>query len=324
MTAVFARLSVLVLTMVLLAGAGGPLAGAQEIKGPIKVIVPYPAGGGSDVLARLIADKLKDILKETVIVENKAGAGGRIGTEYAKAQPPDGSSMLFINPALFIVGPMVYPSLPYDPDKDFRPLCQVNTYEFVLAVPAGSPIKDVPGLIAWMKQNPGQASFGSPAAGSLPHFFGLMIGKYAGVKMVHVPYAGSAPLLTALIGNQVPMGVDVFDNFNPHHPDKIRMLATAGLTRKRQDIPTFMELGYKEIVGVGWNGIVVPAATPAPVVKKLNEAVVKAVAMPDVTEKIVNMGSEVRVGTPEAFGKVLEEDREKWGPIIKESGFKAN
>jgi tripartite-type tricarboxylate transporter receptor subunit TctC len=297
---------------------------AQEIKGPIRIIVPYPAGGGSDVLARLIADKMKDSLKTTVIVENKPGAGGRIGTEYAKGQPADGSSMLFVNPALFVVGPMVYSKLPYDPDKDFKPLSAINTYEFVLAIPASSPIKDVKGLIEWMKKNPKEANYGSPAAGSLPHFFGLMISKYAGVEMVHVPYAGSAPLLTALIGAQIPMAVDVFDNYFPHHPDKIRILATAGSSRKHPDIPTFKDLGYKDIQGVGWNGIVVPFQTPAPIIEKLNQAAVKAVKMPDVTQKIQQMGSDVTGTTPEEFGKILKQDRENWGPIIKASGFKAD
>ncbi len=297
---------------------------AQDIKGPIRIIVPYPAGGGSDVLARLIADQLKDILNTTVIVENKPGAGGRIGTEYAKNQPADGTSMLFVNPALFVVSPMVYTKLAYNPDKDFKPVTQVSTYEFVLAVPATSPIKDVPQLIAWMKQNPNQANFGSPAAGSLPHFFGLMIGKYAGVEMVHIPYGGSAPLLTALIGDQVPMAVDVFDHMNPHHPEKIRILATAGETRKRPDVPTFKDLGYEKIVGVGWNGIVVPYGTPQPVIEKLNAALVKAVNTPAVRDKIQKMGSDVAGGSPEAFGKVLKRDREEWGPVIQGSGFKVN
>ncbi len=300
------------------------LGSAQEIKGPIKIIVPYPAGGGSDVLARLIADKLKDSLSQTVIVENKPGAGGRIGTEYAKGQPADGSSMLFVNPALFVVSPMVYSKLSYDPDKDFNPLSQINTYEFVLSVPGSSSIKDVKGLMEWMKKNPKQANYGSPAAGSLPHFFGLMISKYAGVEMVHAPYSGSAPLVTALIGAQIPMAVDVFDTHIQHHPDKIRILATAGASRKHPDIPTFKELGYKDIEGVGWNGIVVPSKTPKPVIDKLNQAVVKAIKMPDVTQKIQQMGSDVTGTTAEEFGNILKHDREKWGPIIKASGFKAD
>lgn len=322
MKSVFIKFAVVVVVALVLTAFGGSPGSAQEIKGPIKIIVPYPAGGGSDVLGRLIADKLKDLLKETVIVENKPGAGGRIGTEYAKGQPADGSSMLLVNPALFVVNPMVYSKLPYDPDKDFKPLSQLNTYEFVLAVPASSPIKDVKGLIEWMKKNPKEANFGSPAAGSLPHFFGLMISKYAGVEMVHVSYSGTAPLLTALIGGQIPMAVDVYDAYIPHHPDKIRILATAGTTRKRPDIPTFIDLGYKDIEGVGWNGVVVPFNTPKPIIDKLNEAVVKAVKMPDVTEKIQKMGSDVTGTTAEGFGKILKHDREKWGPVIKGSGFK--
>jgi tripartite-type tricarboxylate transporter receptor subunit TctC len=300
-----------------------PLGSAQEIKGPIKIIVPYPPGGSSDVLARLIADKLKDSLGQTVIVENKPGAGGRIGTEYAKGQPADGSSMLFVNPALFVVSPLVYSKLPYDPDNDFKPLSQINTYEFVLSVPGSSAIKDVKSLIEWMKKNPKQANYGSPAAGSLPHFFGLMISKYAGVEMVHASYSGSAPLVTALIGGQIPMAVDVFDVHIQHHPEKIRILATAGASRKHPDIPTFKELGYKEIEGVGWNGIVVPFKTPKPIIDKLSQAVVNAIKMPDVTQKIQQMGSAVTGTTAEGFGNILKHDREKWGPIIKASGFKA-
>jgi tripartite-type tricarboxylate transporter receptor subunit TctC len=295
---------------------------AQEIKGPIKIIVPYPAGGGSDAQARLIADKLKDLLGQTVVVENKTGAGGRVGTEYAKGLPADGTSMLMMNPALFVVNPFVLSKLPYDPDKDFVPISQTTVYQFVCSVPASSPIKDVKGLMEWLKKNPKEANFGSPATGSLPHFFGLMISKHAGVEMVHASYNGSAPLVTALIGGQIPMGVDTYDVQSPHHPDKIRILATAGSSRKNPDIPTFKELGYKEIEGVGWNGIVVPAGTPKPVVDKLSQAIVKAIQMPDVAEKIRNMGSDVTGTTPEAFAQIIKQDRDKWGPVIKASGFK--
>lgn len=296
---------------------------AQEIKGPIKIIVPYAAGGSSDIVARLIADKLKDILGQAVIVENKPGAGGRIGAEYAKGQPADGSSMLVMNPALFVVSPLVYSKLPYDPDKDFRPLSQVQVYQFVLSVPASSLIKDVKGLIEWVKKNPNQANYGSPAAGSLPHFFGLMVGKYAGVEMVHVSYNGSGPLITALIGGQIPMGVDTYDAQSQYHPDKIRILATAGASRKHPDIPTFKELGYKDIEGVGWNGIVVPAKTPQAVVDKLSQAIIKIIKMPDVTQKLQQLGADATGTTAEEFGRIIKQDREKWGPIIKASGFKA-
>lgn len=317
------KLGVVVGIAIVVSIFGISLGVAQEIKGPIKIIVPYPAGGGSDVVARLIADKLKDLLGQTVIVENKPGAGGRVGTDYAKGQPADGSSMLVMNPALFVVNPFVYFKLPYDPDKDFTPVSQVTIYQFVLSVPASSPIKDVKGLMEWLKKNPKEANYGSPAAGSLPHFFGLMIGKYAGVEMVHAPYGGSAPLITALIGGHIPMGIDTYEAQSPHHPDKIRILATAGASRKHPDIPTFKELGYKDIEGVGWNGIVVSSRTPKSVVDKLSQAIIKAVKMHDVTEKLQKLGADVTGTTAEEFIMIIKQDREKWGPLIKASGFKA-
>jgi len=323
MRSLFTRLCVVVIiaAVVGLFGAGVP--SAQEIKGPIKIVVPYPAGGGSDVVARLIADKLKDSLGQTVIVENKPGAGGRIGTEFVKGQPADGATMLVVNPALFVVAPVVFSKLAYDPDADFAPVSLIYTYQFCVSVPPTSAIKDVKGLVEWIKKNPNQANYGSPAAGSLPHFFGLMIGKAAGVEMVHSSYNGSGPLVTALIGNQIPMGVDAYDAQSAYHPDKIRILATAGTARKKPDIPTFKEQGFPEIEGVGWNAIVVPAKTPKPVIDKLSAAIAKAVKSPDVVEKIQGLGSDAVGSTPAEFSATLKKDRERWVPIIKASGFKA-
>ena len=323
MRSFFTRLCVVLMVSGFLCIVAAGVAPAQEIKGPIKIVVPYPAGGGSDVVARLIADKLKDSLGQTVIVENKPGAGGRIGTEYVKGQPADGTSMLVVNPALFVVAPVVFSKLTYDPDADFAPVSLITTYQFCLSVPATSPIKDVKGLIEWIKKNPNQANYGSPAAGSLPHFFGLMIGKAAGVEMVHSSYNGSGPLATALIGGQIPMGVDAYDVQSAYHPDKIRILATAGKTRKRPDIPTFKEQGYPEIEGEGWNAIVVPGKTPKPIIDKLSAAIAKAVKSPDVVEKIQGLGSDAVGTTPEECNAVFKKDRERWVPVIKASGFKA-
>lgn len=297
---------------------------AQEIKGPIKIIVPYPAGGGSDVVARLIADKIKDSLGQPTIVENKTGAGGRIGTEYAKTQPADGTALLMVNPALFIVNPLVFKNLAYDPTKDFELVSLVTTYQFCLSIPAGAPQKTVAELMEWIRKNPNQANYGSPAAGSLPHFFGLMISKAAGVDMVHSSYNGSGPLVTALIGNQIPMGVDAIDAQSQYHPDKIRILATSGTSRKHPDIPTFIEQGFPEIQGVGWNALVVPAKTPPAIVKRLSEAVVAALKMPDVAEKVKATGNDVMGTTPEEFAAIYKKDVERWTPVIKASGFKAD
>ncbi|HSO63058.1 MAG TPA: Bug family tripartite tricarboxylate transporter substrate binding protein [Desulfobacterales bacterium] len=324
MRSLFTRLCVVVIVAAVVGLFGAGVPSAQEIKGPIKIVVPYPAGGGSDVVARLIADKLKDSLGQTVIVENKPGAGGRIGTEYVKGQPADGATMLVVNPALFVVAPVVFSKLAYDPDADFAPVSLITAYQFCVSVPATSTVKDVKGLIDWIKKNPNQANYGSPATGSLPHFFGLMIAKAAGVEMVHSSYNGSGPLVTALIGSQIPMGVDAYDAQSAYHPDKIRILATAGTTRKKPDIPTFKEQGYAEIEGVGWNAIVVPAKTPKAVIDKLSAAIVKAVKSPDVVEKIQGLGNDAVGTTPEEFSVTLKKDRERWVPVIKASGFKAD
>lgn len=289
----------------------------------LRIVVPYPPGGGSDLVARVLADKLKTILARQVIVENKPGAGGRVGTEYAKGLPPDGTSMLVVNPALFVVNPVVYTKLGYDPDKDFQPLSQITIYQFVVSVPASSPAKNFKELLNWLKEHPKEANFGSPAAGSLPHFFGLMVGKYAGVELVHVPYNGSAPLVTALMGGQIPMGIDTYEAQSPHHPEKIRILATAGTTRKHPEIPTLLELGFPEIQGVGWNGLVVPAKTPKDVVQQLSKAVIEAMKSPDVASKIKDLGVDPTGTTPEEFAKIIQEDRKRWVPVIQASGFKA-
>jgi len=323
MRSIFTRLCIVLMVGSFFCLVTASVAPAQDIKGPIKIIVAYPAGGGTDVIMRLIADKLKDSLGQPVIVENKAGAGGRIGAEYAKTQPADGSSMLVVNPAIFVVAPVVFPKLGYNPDTDFAPVSLISTYEFCISVPAGSSVKDLKGLIDWIKKNPNQANYGSPAAGSLPHFFGLMIGKVAGVELVHSSYNGSGPLTTALIGNQIPMAVDAYDVQSAYHPDKIRILATAGKARKKPDIPTSTEQGFPEIEGIGWNAVVIPAKTPKPIVDKLSAAIAKAVKSPDVVAKIQGMGSDAAGTTPEEFAAVLKKDRERWVPVIKASGFKA-
>jgi tripartite-type tricarboxylate transporter receptor subunit TctC len=321
-TAKHVVLWILGLAVAALGFLGGSLVHAQSSGDTLKIVVPYPAGGGSDVVARLLAEKLKVSLARPVIVENKPGAGGRVGTEYAKGLPPDGSSMLVVNPALFVVNPVVYPKLDYDPDKDFQPLSQITVYHFVLSVPASSPARDFKELLKWLKEHPKEANFGSPAAGSLPHFFGLMVSRYAGVEMVHVPYNGSAPLVTALIGGQIPVGIDTYEAQSPHHPEKIRILATAGTSRKHPDIPTFSEMGFSEIQGVGWNGLVVPARTPREVVERLSRAVMEAIKSPDVASRIKELGVDPTGTTPEEFARIIQEDRKRWVPVVQASGFK--
>ena len=198
----------------------------------MRIIVGFAAGGSSDIAARMLADKLKDSLGVPFIVENRVGAGGRIAAEALKNAAPDGTTFLLTPVVVPVLAPLVYKQLSYDPAKDFAPVAQVATYQFALAVGPDHPARSVPEFVAWLKANPTQANFGSPAPGSLPHFFGLMIGKATGVEMVHIAYKGGAPLATDLMGGQIPAGVDALsDMIELHRGGKVRIIATSGAQR---------------------------------------------------------------------------------------------
>jgi tripartite-type tricarboxylate transporter receptor subunit TctC len=192
---------ILVASAALTAGA----ANAQSVfKGPLKILVGFAADGSSDIAARMLADKLKDTLGLPVVVENRVGAGGRIAAEALKNAPPDGATLLLTPVVVPVLAPLVFKELNYDPAKDFAPVSQVATYQFAFAVAPNNPARTVPEFVAWLKANPTQANFGSPAPGSLPHFFGLMIGQATGIDMVHIAYKGGAPLASDLMGGRFP------------------------------------------------------------------------------------------------------------------------
>jgi tripartite-type tricarboxylate transporter receptor subunit TctC len=303
------------------------LATAQTMfKGPVRILVGFAAGGSSDIAARLIAEKLKDEIGAPVIVENKLGAGGRIAAEALKGAAPDGTTLLLVPVVVPVLAPLVYKQLGYEPAKDFAPVAQVATYQFGYAVGANHPAKNVAELIAWMKANPTQANFGSPAPGSLPHFFGLMVGKATGVDMVHVAYKGGAPLATDLMGGQIPVGIDALsDMLQLHRAGKIRIIATSGATRSPllPDVATFREQGFPSVEGTGWIGVYAPAKTPKAIVDLFSARIVKIVRMPDVRNKFLDLGYEPTGTTPEELAAIMAADTARWGPIIRASGFTA-
>jgi tripartite-type tricarboxylate transporter receptor subunit TctC len=317
-----------VLAVALLAGSAGS-ASAQEIKGPIKVVVGYPAGGSADVIGRLVADKMRDELKQPVIVENKVGAGGRVAAEYAKALPADGSAVMVANIAVMTLAPFSFAKLSYDPGRDFVPVAHAASFQLGFAVGPmtgkGAPAASMKDFIAWAGANKDKAAFGSPAAGSLPHFFGLLLGQGIGIDLLHVPFNGSAPMRTAVLGDQLPSVVDTVPDLTElHKGGKIRVLGTSGSKRSPAlpDVPTFAELGFANIVGNGWFGFYVPAGTPRPVVDRLNAAIVKALNALDVRERILALGFEPTGTSPEEFARIMAADAARWGPIIRASGFK--
>ncbi|HVZ53640.1 MAG TPA: Bug family tripartite tricarboxylate transporter substrate binding protein [Pseudolabrys sp.] len=290
---------------------------------PTRIVFPFAAGGSGDAIARLIADQLRMSLKETVIVENRTGAQGRIGVQDVKKAPPDGKTLLITPVAPMSIYQLVYKNLAYDPVADFEPLSQVATFDFALAVGPQVPAHNLKELVAWLKANPKQGNYGTPGAGTLPHFFGVTFGKAVGVDLRHVGYRGSAAALTDLMGGQIPIEVTTSsDLIKQHKAGTIRILATSGAKRSPfvPEVPTFKEAGY-DIVGEGWYGMFAPAKTPPDVVEKLSKAIAAAVQAPAVKDKLLAFGL-VPTGTSSAeLGRIQKADTALWAPAVKASGY---
>jgi tripartite-type tricarboxylate transporter receptor subunit TctC len=292
----------------------------------LRFVVPYAAGGGGESLLRLMSEPLRKSLGRPVIVENKPGAAGRLGVRSVKDAAADGSVLLFTPIAPMSVFPHVYQDLGYDPLADFRPVSQIATFDLGLAVGPAVPAKSVQDLVAWLKANPDKASYGTPAAGSLPHFFALMFGNAAGVELRHVPYKGNPPALADLMGGHLPLFfTSTPDLVELHKSGRLRVLATSGRERSvvLPDVPTFGEAGYA-IQGEGWYGIFAPAKTREPVVMRLSAAIVAASRSPDVVARMQDLGLRPTGTTPAELARIQRADLDLWGPVIRASGFKAD
>ncbi len=310
---------VLALAFALLA----PSAQAQLGGDPVRIVFPFAAGGSGDALARLLAEHMRTSLDQPVIVENRTGAAGRLGVQAVKNAEPDGKTILLTPVAPMSVYQHVYKALLYDPIADFTPLSHVATFDFALAVGPQVPAKSLKELVAWVKANPNLGAYGTPAAGTLPHFFAVSFGKTAGLDLRHVGYRGSAAALTDLIAGQIPIVVTTTsDVLEQHKAGRIRVLATSDKARSPflADIPTFKEAGFN-IEGTGWYGLFAPAKTPPEVVARLNKAIVAAVNVPQVKERLLAFGL-VPTGTSAAeMAKIQKDDSELWAPAVRASGF---
>lgn len=317
----------------LLAGSAGalalsamPAARAQSGR-PLRLIVGFPPGGSIDIVARTLAEKMREDLGAPVVVDNRPGAGGRLAADLLKNAPPDGQTVMICPIVVPVLAPMVFSKLPYDPRTDFAPVGHVVNFTFGLAVGADFPARTLPEFIAWIRANPTKANFGSPAPGSLPHFFGVMIGREAGVDMVHVPYAGGAALATAIVGGQVPAGIDVvLETLEQHRAGKVRILATSGTQRARvlPDVPTFRESGFPNIVATSWFAMYAPAKTPEPAIAAINRALNRALAAPDVIERFGKLALEPGGGSPADLQRIQDADTARWAPVVKASGFRGD
>lgn len=294
---------------------------------PAKILVGFPAGGSFDAIARLIADKAKSELNRPIVVDNKAGAGGRIAVDLLKASPPDGSVVMLGPDALTALYPFTYKKLNYDPKKDLVPIGTAAEFAFSFAVGTAPKVNTWAEYVAWARANPKDANYGIPALGAPHHFFGILLGNAIGVPLQHVPFQGSAPINLALMGGQISAGIDVASSqVENHKAGKMKMLAVSTEQRIPQapEVPTFTELGFPAISGAGFNALYAPAGTPAATVDAWNKALAKVMAMPDVKEKLVGMGYlPVGKSTQELVDR-QNASAKKWEPVIKASGFTAD
>ena len=292
----------------------------------IKMVVPYPAGGPIDITARLVVQRLGPILGQTVIIENRGGAGGALGTKAVAAAEPDGYTLLFGNASALVVGPAVYRFRDYDTIKQFTPVAKVTEGYEVLVVAPDFPAKNVQELVAYAKANPGKLNFGSMGYGNLTHLAGELFKLQTGTDFTHVPYKGSPEAVAGIVTGQVHILFGEVAGLLPLvREGKIRGLgvASAGRNALAPELPTMIEGGLPDFVALTFTGVVAPVGTPASIVNKLNAAINESLKPPDVVAALGKLGAEVRTGSASEFGTFLVKERDKWVDVVTRTGIKA-
>jgi tripartite-type tricarboxylate transporter receptor subunit TctC len=288
----------------------------------IRVIVPYPPGGPSDSSTRIVMERVSSLLGQSIVIDNKGGASGMIGAEAAKAAPADGYTFLMVTTAMVCITRHLQP-IPIDPDKDFVPVGRMATSWTAMAVHPSLPAKNVAEFVAYAKAHPGKVNFGSSGMATITHLFGEMLKLEAGIDIVHVPYKGSAPATQGLLANQVQVQFD--STVLPHvKAGTLRALAMLGNARWRQlpDVPTLAEQGYGKDGGESWFGIVALAATPAPIVERMAQAMAQAIAAPDIQAKLDNAGLRPTWLDPAAFRATISAETKLFGDIIRRGNIR--
>ena len=294
---------------------------------PIRLVVPFPPGGATDILARNVAQKLSETWGQSVVVDNRPGAGGNIGSELVAKAAPDGYTLEMGTVGTHAINASLYSKMPYDHVKDFAPIILVAGVPNVLVVNPSVPVNSVQELIAYAKANPGKLKFASSGPGTSIHLSGELFKVMAGVQMTHVPYKGSAPALQDLLGGQVQL---MFDNLPPSLPQikagKLHALAVTSLTRAPAlpDVPTIAESGLPGFEASSWFGILAPAGTPPAIIAKVNAEVAKWLASPEGKDKLVAIGANAGGGSPEDFARHIQVETAKWAKVVKESGAKVD
>jgi tripartite-type tricarboxylate transporter receptor subunit TctC len=292
---------------------------------PIRFIVPFAPGGSTDTLARTVGHKLSDALGQQVLIDNRSGGNGNIGMEIVARAAPDGYTIVLGYIANLGIGPSVFAKLPFDPVKDYAPITQLAASPNIFVAHPSVPAQSFKEFIAYAKANPKKINFASAAVASLGHLAGELLNVSAGIKMQHVPYKGSGQAVIDLLAGQVQVMFSGMSSVMPHlKAGKLRPLAVTGAQRSPAvpEVPTIAESGFPGFEATAWYGVLAPAGTPQPVVIRLHDEIVRVLKMPDVKERLENVGFELVGGTPEAFGAYIKTEIQKWAKVVKASGIK--
>ncbi len=295
----------------------------------LKIVIGFAAGGTSDTTARRVAIRMAPDYAKSAVVENKTGAGGQIAVQTVKEAKPDGMTLLQTPTSILTIYPHIYKKLPYETLVDFIPVSLACVFDFGLAVGPAVPltVKTVPEFLAWAKANPAGANFGSPAAGSTPHFIGALLGKGAGVDLKHAAYRGTQPAMLDLLGGNISAVSGPIGDLTQHLPTgKVRILGTSGVKRNRfaPDVLTYAEQGLKDVTHSEWFAFLLPAKTPADIVSRMSASLKTALAQKDVIDGLAGFGLEAMSSTPTELTDLIRRDTAKWAPIVKAVGFTAD
>jgi tripartite-type tricarboxylate transporter receptor subunit TctC len=302
-----------------------PLASMAQDKPPIRILVGFPPGGSADIVARLLADKLRASLGQNVIVDNKPGAAGRVVLAELKRAAPDGQTFVLAPSGALVVLPWLFNNLGYDSVKDFTPVARVVTFDFAVTAGPAAPQGDIKAILTWMKANPDKANYATPGAGTVPHFTGVLLSQGSGIPMTHVAYKGGAPAVNDLLGGQVPVMIDTpLETIEHHRAGKLRIVAVTGETRTKSlpDVPTLKESGIP-IAADAFFGLYGPPGLPADVNARISRAVGDALKAPDVADKIYSLGLAPAYGSGDELAATQAAHLKRWEAPVKASGFKA-
>ena len=310
-------------TAALALAAGSALAADAYPSKPIKLIVPFPPGGPPPVMGRVAAKLLGDKLKQTVVVENKPGAGGNLGTDAVAKAPADGYTLALTAVSSLAIAPALYPKLPYNVATDLTPIARVGITKGAIVAHPSAPFNDLKGLVAYAKANPGKLAYGSSGVGTANHLAGEMLASAAGIELIHVPYKGTAPLVQDLLGGQLPISIESSLSSAGPNVKEGRLKAIAIISGTRSpllpNVPTVAEQGYPGFDVAIWFGLVGPAKLPADVVAVLNQAVVEGLKTADVAERFARIGAEPAPDTPAEFGAYIRAEQQRWAKVVRDA-----